>query len=528
MADNYWDQMLQNCMPTNMKLEPEIRAFHGMTPLKADGTGSSTQPKSPKYNGSLICAMASLFQGDTDLYARLNGSKIVYRAVVTEPHRHEEVESMIVWDGNICTEGSWNVEVYSGSVVAVPNQYAGALIGAVILKDKTLLQEWQSAWRECVEEEGVNIAEADWTQFADIWHKAYELIKFTNPTGSPSKMADADKVPVWTHGNLNRSGPKMFTHTAFGGTSHVGGTAPWEKLSIRKLVPVQADESSAVVDTKSAVPSEDTVTGPYIGKEGAILEMCMKAGKHCLLDGPPGTGKTILTKHLLESMFKDFIMFTGSTSTTDLDLLGVNSMNSSGKIVWHNGPLTEAMLKGIPLYVDELNRMPTKMQNILLGAMAGAMTVTLHDKDGSQVTAKDGFFVITSVNLEPNQATEDIDPAVRDRFERTIHFKYPTSVKREANIVSMNLPNCDMAVIQTITRIIQAARQVAGNGGLHSIPTIRDNIKWNEFHQQLGGNLSESAEYTVTSSICGYQDDGEFDETNLAAFMAIIEDNGGK
>ena len=525
--ENYWDQMLKQCHPSGMKLEPEIRKFYGMSALKPDGKGSSTQPKQPKYNGSLITGMALLFQGDVALYEYENiPDRKHYKAIITEPHRRELTYSAIAYHGSRSYPArDFSVSIYSGPIATVPNQYAAALLCAVILNDKILLREWQSAWRECVEDKGLNIADADWTEFADIWHKAYEIVKFTDPSGSPCKHGDVNKKII-TGDKPNRFGPKMHTwEEYFNGIDY---PPSWSEMPLRKLVPVFADESSAVVDTKTAIPPEDTVTGPYIGKEGPILKMCLEDGKHCLLDGPPGTGKTILVQHLLETMFVDYVMFTGSTSTTDLDLLGVNSMNTEGKIVWHDGPLTRAMREGLPFYPDELNRMATKMQNILLGAMAGSMTVTLHDKDGEQVKAKEGFFVIASVNLDANQATEDIDPAVRDRFERTIHFKYPTSVRREAEIIALNLPDCDMNVISTITSIIQTARQIASNGGLRSVPTIRDNIKWNDFHHKLGGNLSESAEYTITSSICGYQDDGEFDETNLAAFMSIIEDNGGK
>ena len=87
---------------------------------------------------------------------------------------------------------------------------------------------------------------------------------------------------------------------------------------------------------------------------------------------------------------------------------------------YFDGPLVEAMKSGSLLFINELNRMPEGVQNILLPTMdEGKIEIP---RIGT-VEAKDGFGIIATQNPREFVATTHISEALLDRFE-LIHLDY--------------------------------------------------------------------------------------------------------
>lgn len=127
----------------------------------------------------------------------------------------------------------------------------------------------------------------------------------------------------------------------------------------------------------------------------AALRAFAAAGLFALLAGEPGSGKTALA----EAAFPDLVAVQCHGDMTVAHLVGTHLPTEAGGWRWADGPLTEAARRGVPLYLDEVNLMPTDVSGVLHAAMDGRGLVRIDDRpDLPPVIAGDGFYVIGSYN----------------------------------------------------------------------------------------------------------------------------------
>ena len=91
----------------------------------------------------------------------------------------------------------------------------------------------------------------------------------------------------------------------------------------------------------------------------------LRSGKHLLLMGAPGTGKSMLARVVAEALGYDLVACTASSTWTRYDFIGGPVLGRGGELVWRHGYLLKALLKhfelqkegrGAILLVEELNR----------------------------------------------------------------------------------------------------------------------------------------------------------------------------
>ena len=139
---------------------------------------------------------------------------------------------------------------------------------------------------------------------------------------------------------------------------------------------------------------------------------------HILLEGVPGTAKTLLAQSFAASLA---IKFGRIQFTPDLmpgDLLGTNLFNfQTNQFTLTKGPIfTELLL------ADEINRAPPKTQAALLQAM-NERTVTI---DGHDYPLGEDFMVIATQNPIEQQGTYPLPEAQLDRFLFKIVIAHPS------------------------------------------------------------------------------------------------------
>jgi MoxR-like ATPase len=139
---------------------------------------------------------------------------------------------------------------------------------------------------------------------------------------------------------------------------------------------------------------------------------------HILLEGVPGTAKTLLAHSFAASLA---IKFGRIQFTPDLmpgDLLGTNLFNfQTNAFTLTKGPIfTELLL------ADEINRAPPKTQAALLQAM-NERTVTI---DGHDYPLGEDFMVIATQNPIEQQGTYPLPEAQLDRFLFKIIIAHPS------------------------------------------------------------------------------------------------------
>src|SRR3954462_14505177 len=120
---------------------------------------------------------------------------------------------------------------------------------------------------------------------------------------------------------------------------------------------------------------------------------CLFVGGHCLLEGVPGLGKTLLVRTLSQTLSLDFSRIQFTPDLMPADILGTNMIveDQSGKreFQFQKGPIfTQICL------ADEINRATPKTQSALLEAMQ-ERSVSIAGKINK---LKEPFFVMATQN----------------------------------------------------------------------------------------------------------------------------------
>lgn len=158
-----------------------------------------------------------------------------------------------------------------------------------------------------------------------------------------------------------------------------------------------------------------------VGREREIesLLLCLEVKKHVLLEGPVGVGKTHLVSAVSDYAGRKVVRVDGDTRYTEQKLSGwfdppTVLKKGYSEEAYFDGPLANAMREGGILFINELNRMPEGVQNILLPAL-DENKIEL-PRVGT-LKAKAGFSVIATMNPRDFVATTHISEALLDRFE---------------------------------------------------------------------------------------------------------------
>ncbi|HEX7851596.1 MAG TPA: MoxR family ATPase, partial [Sphingomonas sp.] len=167
-----------------------------------------------------------------------------------------------------------------------------------------------------------------------------------------------------------------------------------------------------------------------VGQEATVelMLVALFAGGHILLEGPPGTAKTLLAHSFARAVG---IKFGRIQFTPDLmpgDIIGANLFNfQTSTFTLTRGPIFTDML-----LADEINRTPPKTQAALLEAMQ-ERTVTI---DGESLALGDRFMVVATQNPIEQQGVYPLPEAQLDRFLFKQTVDYPSAAEERKIIAT--------------------------------------------------------------------------------------------
>jgi len=194
-------------------------------------------------------------------------------------------------------------------------------------------------------------------------------------------------------------------------------------------------------------------------KELKALKKAISLNRNVLIEGPVGVGKTFLVREVLEELDRDFERVDGDTRYTEGKLTGWFDpplVLKKGYVAscFIEGPLVSSMKKGKILFINELNRMPEAVQNILLPAM-DERHITI-PKLG-RVDAKPGFLVVATQNPREFTATHAVSEALLDRFEMLpLHYQSrEEELQIAANQTKGKVPS---ELLERVVDIVRATR----------------------------------------------------------------------
>lgn len=197
-----------------------------------------------------------------------------------------------------------------------------------------------------------------------------------------------------------------------------------------------------------------------VGRQEAI-EQCLasdKAGKHILIEGPVGVGKTTLASAIANYLGRSFFRVDGDERYTSAKLVGwfdppVVLKNGYTRETFVPGPLVETMETGGVLFINEINRMPEATQNTLLPIMDEGR---LHVPKLGTIHAESGFRIIATQNPEASVGVTPLGEALRDRYV-WLHLDFHTEAE-EREIVSINTGIKDETMVSTAVAITRETR----------------------------------------------------------------------
>jgi MoxR-like ATPase len=173
---------------------------------------------------------------------------------------------------------------------------------------------------------------------------------------------------------------------------------------------IRAITESVRGEVRKAVVGQDEVI--------ELMLTSLLVGGHILLEGVPGTAKTLITRAFAAGLELQFGRIQFTPDLMPGDVLGTNLFNfQTNSFLLTKGPIFTQLL-----LADEINRTPPKTQAALLQAM-NERTVTI---DGKDYPLGDEFMVVATQNPIEQQGTYPLPEAQLDRFLFKMIIDHPS------------------------------------------------------------------------------------------------------
>jgi MoxR-like ATPase len=185
--------------------------------------------------------------------------------------------------------------------------------------------------------------------------------------------------------------------------------------------------------------------------------IALLVGGHIILEGVPGTGKTLLVRVIAQLIQAEFRRVQLTPDILPSDILGTNIFDlNTRQFQLKKGPVFTQIL-----LADEINRTPPKTQAALLEAME-EQQVSL---DGESMSLSEFFWVIATQNSLEFEGTYPLPEAQLDRFLFKLLVDYPEGsaekqmlLNAQAGFQSKRLDLQGLQPVATVDQLLQARR----------------------------------------------------------------------
>jgi len=194
----------------------------------------------------------------------------------------------------------------------------------------------------------------------------------------------------------------------------------------------------------------DAVRRVVLGQDEATRDclLALLARGHVLLEGVPGTAKTLLVRTLARAIDVEYVRIQFTPDLMPSDITGISVLTGAHDFLFRPGPIFHDLV-----LADEVNRAPAKTQAALLEAMQ-ERTVTV---DGDTHSLSKTFAVFATQNPIEFEGTYPLPEAELDRFMLKTTMSYP-SEESEQGILKKYLDGfeADLPDTYDVTPVLHA------------------------------------------------------------------------